>query len=470
MRHIRGQSRQQATLFPESLEDLIPAEHLVRVLDTFVEQLSLVDLGFSKAIPAATGRPSYDPSDLLKLYLWGYMNQVQSTRRLEHASLSNVEVMWLLNRLSPDFKTLADYRRDNPTGLQRVCSAFVQFCRGAEVFSGERVAIDGSKFGGQNARSKNVSARTLTKRLKQTEKKIAAYFVALDEADAQETEWASGPEDVKAALAALESQKEAIQAQLEAMTAAGETQVSYTDPDARKMLTGQGEWVVGYNVQTAVETDTHVIVHHEVEQEVTDRKQLAKVATRTQEVLEGEELEVVADAGYSNASEAAKCEAKGVKTYVPKQPGKNTHGDYYERSVFEYDEDKDSYRCPAGEVLTFRGESAKGERTYRRKSCAGCVLKPQCTSAQSRSVTRLRHESALQAMDARARAHPDIMKQRAATVEHPFGTLKQILKGGKFLTKGLSSVKAEMSLAVLAYNMKRLINLKGTDWMIKALA
>jgi transposase len=470
MGHIQGQSRSQVTLFPEALEDFIPADHPVRVIDAFVNQLALAELGFSKAVPAGTGRPPYDPSDLLKLYIYGYLNRSRTSRRLEQECRRNVEVMWLLNRLAPDFKTIADFRRDNKAGVRRVCAAFVQFCRSMELFRGERVAIDGSKFAGQNARHRNHGEAGLKKRLAGTEAKIEAYLRALDAYDAEEAAADHGAEDTRAALAALAVRRAQILEWLREMAASGEQQVSLTDADARKMRTGQGEWVVGYNVQAAVETDTHLIVHHEVTQACNDRQQLAPMAEQTQAVLGAESLEVVADMGYSNATAAAQCEAAGVITYVPRECGVNTHGEYFAKDAFSYDESADTYRCPAGETLCFRGQSAAGERSYRSRACAGCALKDRCTKAAYRTVTRHVHERALEAMDARARTHPAVMLERKTRAEHPFGTLKQILDGARFWTRGLPSVGAEMALAVLAYNLRRVLNMKGVNWMLVALA
>jgi len=470
MSYIRGQSRTQTTLFPEAIEDLIPADHPVRVIDAFVNQLPLVELGFDKAVPAETGRPPYDPADLLKLYIYGYLYRARSTRRLEQETRRNVEVMWLLNRLTPDFKTLADFRRDNAGALKRVGAAFVQFCRREKLFRGERVAIDGSKFAGQNARHRNHGEAGLRRRLAQTEAEVAAYLQALDAHDAEEAAAGAGTEDTRATLAELRARRDQILGWLRDMAARGEQQVSLTDADARKMRTGQGDWVVGYNVQAAVETEAHLIVHHAVTPACNDRQQLAPMAEQTQAVLGGGPLAVVADMGYSNATAAAQSEAAQITTYVPREPAMNPHGEYFAKDAFVYEETTDTYRCPAGALLSFRGQSAQGERSYRARACRDCALKKRCTGAAYRTVTRHVHERALEAMDARARGHPELMLERKCAAEHPFGTLKQILEGGRFWTRGLPSVGAEAALAVLAYNLRRVINLKGVHWMMTALA
>jgi transposase len=470
MSYIRGQSRTQTTLFPEAVEDLIPVDHPVRVIDAFVNQLPLAELGFDKAVAAATGRPPYDPADLLKLYIYGYLSRARSTRRLEQESRRNVEVMWLLNRLTPDFKTLADFRRLNPEPLKRVCAAFVQFCRREQLFRGERAAIDGSKFAGQNARHRNHGEAELRRRLAQTEAEVAAYLQALDAHDTEEAAAGAGSEDMPAALEKLLRRREQILGWLREMARRGEQQLSRTDADTRKMRTGQGHWVVGYNVQAAVETETHLIVHHEVTRACNDREQLAPMAEQTQAVCGGGALEVVADMGYSNASAAAQCEAAQITTYVPREPGVNPHGEYFAKCAFHYEEATDTYRCPGGARLHFQGQSAQGERSYRTRACRDCALKKRCTSAAYRTVSRHLHERALEAMDARARGHPEVMLERKCVVEHPFGTLKQILDGGRFLTRGLTSVGTEAALAVLAYNLRRVINRKGVRWMITALA
>ena len=469
MGYVRGVERQQGSLFPTAIEDLVPADHPVRVIDAFVAQLALGELGFDRALPKETGRPGYDPADLLKLYIYGYLHRVRTSRRLEQESQRNVEVMWLVNRLSPDFKTIADFRRDNGEPLKRVCAAFVQFCRQAQLFSGERVAIDGSKFAGQNARDRNYSEAQLQKRLLQTEEKIARYLRELDEQDAQQVGVTLDPEHTAAALQALSAQRAQIERWLAQLAERGESQVSVTDADARKMRTGQGEWVIGYNVQVAVDSEAHLVVHHEVTQQGNDRQQLAPMAEQTQAVLATAALEVLADTGYSNAEAALKCEAMGITTYVPREHSVNHHGPFFDKRAFVYDPHRDSYRCPAGEHLSFRGQSAEGQRSYRSSACGGCALKAQCTAAAQRTVTRHVHERALEAMDARARHHPQLMRQRKAIVEHPFGTLKWLLDGGRLLTHGLKSVATEMALAILAYNLRRVLNMQGTSWMLAAL-
>ena len=457
MAHVRGINRSQSSLFPESLDDFIGPDHVVRLIDGFVSTLDLVALGFAKAVPARTGRPPYDPADLLKLYIYGYMSHVRSSRRLERESQRNIELLWLLHRVSPDHKTIANFRRDNGEAIGKVTSAFVRFCRETSLL-GDLVAIDGSKFAASNALDRVVKRTEVARELE----RVKAYLEALEQADAAEVDLVEGVVDMAAATQALQALKQRgeLQALLAQMDEAGSEQLGLTDTDARKMpVTQGGGFQVGYNVQVAVDTQTHLIVHEAVSGAVVDRGQLKPMVEGIRRALAQEAFAVVADAGYSKADDAAHCEQRGIEAYVPREHGVNPHG-LFDKRAFVYEAEADRYRCPAGEYLHYRGTNTRDRmRQYRAASCSGCPLKAQCTRSRVRTVTRHEAEAALERMDRRARDNPHILRRRKATVEHVFGTLKSLIP--RFLMRGRVHVQTEISLAALAYNLKRMMVLRG---------
>jgi transposase len=466
--HIEGQSRHQATLFPETLDELIAADAPVRVVDAFVGMLNLQELGFSKAAPQRTGRPSYAPADLLKLYLYGYLNRVRSSRALERECRRNVEVLWLVNRLAPDFKTIADFRKDNRDAIRLMCRAFVQFCRGEGLFGGELVAIDGSKFAGQNSPDRVWTVQQLAKTAARLDERIAAYLAGLDSADAAETAPAAG--DAKAALATLQARRADIEQALLLMRAMEIGQVAVTDPDVRLMRGPHGV-VVGYNVQIAVDGSHGLIAHHAVTQETSDQNQLAAVALGAQEALAVERLEAVADAGYADAEQVKACDEAGVTAFVPHPRSVNPHGEFFAKSEFVYDPESDTYRCPAGNVLRFENASAKNQsRNYKAEGCATCTLKPRCTKAAVRRVSRHEHETTLDALAERMRQRPEAMTTRRSLAEHPFGIVKQMMGTARFLCRRLQAVAAEMALSVTAFNLMRAMRVLGVPAMLRRLA
>lgn len=468
--HIAGRSRAQATLFPETLEELIAADATVRVVDAFVDALDARALGFAKAVPARTGRPSYAPGDLLKLYLYGYLNQARSSRALERECRRNIEVLWLVNRLAPDFKTIADFRKDNRAALVLVCRAFVQFCRGEGLVGGALVAIDGSKFAGQNSPKRVWTAAQLEAKARRLDERIAGYLAGLDAADAAEAGAAPAAGGGRAALDALRARRADLAQALQLMQAMGMSQLTVSDPDSRLMRGPHGA-VVGDNVQTAVDARHGLIVHHAVTQDVSDQNQLAAVAAGAKEALAAERLEVVADAGYADAEQLAACEAAGVTAFVPHPRAVNTHGAFFAKAAFVYDAGHDTYRCPAGRVLRLRGVSAKKQaRHYRAESCAGCALKPRCTKAAARWLSRHEHEAVLDAVAERLRRRPEAMAQRRALAEHPFGIIKHLMGVPRLLCRGLAAVAAEMALSVTAFNLKRAVTLLGVPALRRRLA
>ena len=475
MGYVGGQSRGQAALFPVVLDDLVPPEHPARVIDAFVEGLDLAALGFSRAQAAATGRPPYDPGDLLKLYLYGYLNQVRSSRRLERECARNVELMWLLNRLAPDHKTIAEFRRLNAAAFKAVCRAFVRFCAEAKLIGGQWVAIDGSKFQAVASKRAVLTEKKLDEQLKAIDRQVQAYLEALDGADeAEGAEPRTDGEAVREALAKLRERQADAMTTKAVLAQLGYTQHVVGEAEARLMKTGDGRSTVAYNVQTAVDAENKLVVHHEVTNASNDLRRLLPMASEAKNALDSETLNVVADAGYSNAQQAKACEAAGIEPYVPAQRAVNNKdgGLYFDRSVFAYDAESDTYRCPAGEVLR-RKTICTPDRLihYTTSACGDCGLKPQCTGARQRYVTRHFEEDALERMRERLQRYPQAMALRRATAEHPFANLKhRVFGNARFLMRGLRGASGEMALAVLAYNFRRALNLLGCRSMQQRLA
>lgn len=468
MGYIQGEARGQGSLFPPSLEELVPEDHLVRVIEAYVARLDLQQLGFSKALPNKTGRPPYAPSDLLKLYLYGYFQRIRSSRRLEAECRRNIEVMWLLGRLSPDFKTIADFRKDNGAAFQATCRAFVQFCRQVGLISGQLVAIDGSKFQAVASQRKHLSLAKLKRQQARLEAQIARYLAELDEADRSEATEVVDRSAVKAALQQLEN-RHADNLTTQALMQ-GLEQFVVGEDEARLMRTHQGA-KVAYNVQSAVDGEHGLILHHALTQDGNDSQQLEPMAKAAQAVLEQTQLTVTADAGYSNGEQFQACDDAGITAYVPVNRGINNQGDdtpLFERDAFTYDAANDQYLCPAGKWLALKQVNGL-QRIYAvQGDCSGCPLKPQCTQAKRRHVTRHAHEAAFARMQQRMQAQPEMMVRRRSIVEHPFGNLKQwILGNGRFLLRQLQGARTEMALAVNAYNLKRAINVLGARRLIE---
>lgn len=462
MRHKQGKSRHQTTLFPESLDALLPADHPVRVIDAFVDILDLAQLGFAKAITRQTGRRPYHPGDLLKLYLYGYLNQVRSSRRLERESHRNIELLWLLNRLCPDFKTIADFRRENSSAIQKACREFVLFCREQKLFGAQLIAIDGSKFQAASSGRQMYTADQIAEQMQRVEMSIAVYLQALEQSEENEAQEEKDHLKTKAALAALLERKNKLQKVQEEMKEHRQRQGSITETEAHSMQHGTGQVLASYNVQTAVDSKHQLIVHHEVLQENNDTGQLYPMAHEAKEVLEAESLNVVADTGYSNGEQFHQCEQENIEAYVPPKRGSNTQGDYFEKTEFVYDGVTDSYCCPAGERLPRKTHSTKKKLIwYTTEKCTGCELKHQCTGAQKRWVSRHFYEKEFEEMERRIKNHPEMMKKRKAVVEPPFGTIKRMMGNPRFLCRGLKQVKSEMSLSVMAYNFLRVLNIWG---------
>jgi transposase len=475
MGYVSGQSRGQAALFPVVLDDLVPEDHAVRVIDAFVAGLDLAGLGFAKAEPAATGRPPYDPGDLLRLYLYGYLNQVRSSRRLERECGRNVEVMWLLNRLVPDHKTIAEFRRLNASPFKAVCRGFVRFCAEAKLIGGQWVAIDGSKFQAVASKRAVVTAAKLEEQLKAIDRQVQGYLESLDAADAAEGDAASGTDKraVREALAKLKERRADVASTKAILAELDESQHVVGEPEAKLMKTGQGASMVAYNVQTAVDAKNKLVVHHELTNEANDQRSLLPMALGAREAIKAEALNVVADAGYSNGQQAKQCEEAGITPYVPVQRAVNNTGEgiYFDRSAFAYDKGSDSFRCPAGETLKRKTIQTEARLVlYTTSACGGCALKAQCTGARQRWVTRHFEEEALERMHERLVRYPQAMALRRESAEHPFANLKhRILGDGRLLMRGLRGASGEMALAVLAYNFRRALNLLGANTMRRRL-
>jgi transposase len=473
-RFIEGASRNQSTLLPESLDDYISEDNPIRAVDVFVEQLDLAAMGFSGVVPAATGRPSYHPAVLLKIYIYGYLNQIQSSRRLERETQRNVELMWLSERLTPDFKTIADFRHDNGEAIRNVCRQFVELCRQLQLFSHAVVAIDGSKFKAVNAHDRNFTRGKLDKRMQQIDKCIARYLTAMDTADRQVPDIAEARTNrLNQKIATLKAQMtrlKEIQIELEHSPSG---QVSLTDPDARAMATSNSRGLVGYNVQTAVDAAHHLIVAHEVTNIGTDRRQLSNMAKQAKVAMATDELQVIADRGYYNGDEVVACESAGIVPIVskPMTSGAKAEG-RFDKEDFVYDAATGEYRCPAGSWLKWRFarmEDGHLINRYWSSDCPRCAIKAQCTPSDYRRVSRYEHEASLEAMQRRIDLHPEVMRVRRQTVEHPFGTIKYWMGARHFLTRTLDRVSTEMSLNVLAYNMKRVMQIIGVPGMIMAM-
>jgi len=473
--YIQGTAREQVLLFPEAIDEFIAQENPVRFIDEFVNSLELAEMGFTSTVLSSTGRPPYNPSDLLKLYLYGYLHKTRSNRKLEEETHRNLEVLWLLKKLTPDHKTIANFRRNNTSSLKSVCREFTALCHKEDLFGGDLIAIDGSKFRAANSKDRNFSREKLRKYIQRIDDKVDAYLKQLDEEDEKEKDIKTPTaEELKQKIETIKKRKRLYQSYQRTLEKENLPQMSLTDPDSRSMPTGGVGTDVCFNVQTAVDSKHHLIVHHDVVNEVTDVNQLAKMAIEAKAALGVQTLKVVADRGYYDGGEVKTCEDNHIHVYMNKpETSANKKRGLFEKNDFRYDPRKDAYRCPAGETLKYRSTCNEGGRLtryYVTSTCRRCRLRPQCTRGMDRRITRWEHESVLDRMKIRIRKHPEVLELRKQIVEHPFGTLKRWMDHGYFLMRGLRNVRAEFSLSVLAYNMKRAIKVLGTQKMIRALA
>ncbi|MCP3851107.1 MAG: IS1182 family transposase [Gammaproteobacteria bacterium] len=470
---IEGEARIQATLFPEILDDYITKENPIRIIDAFVDNRDLGNLGF-KAIPAKTGRPGYHPSTMLKLFIYGYLNRIQSSRRLERESGRNVELMWLLGRLSPDFKTIADFRKDNGKGIKNICRTFIDICRQMNMFTDAVVAIDGSKFKALNSKKNNYTPKKLKFHIERVEKHIDDYLKQMEVTDQAENKTAD-ERPVEEKITELKQKLSELKALEEQMNDAPDKQLSTTDPDSRLLKTQGMTRSVCYNVQTAVDAKNHLIVAHEVIN-TTDRGQLCMVGKQAQDALKNKELTVIADKGYFSGPDIKDAQDAGMITLVPKgdTSGSDKKG-IFNLSMFEYDAQKDVYICPADKELTYRFTGIErgmnnGKYFLDIMTCRACKLKSQCTnSSAQRRITRWEHQDSIDQMNELMEANPESMLIRKQTVEHPYGTIKCWMGATHFLTKRFKNVSTEMSLHVLAYNLKRMMSIFGPQELIAAM-
>jgi transposase len=473
-RFIEGEARSQSLLFPERLDEWIAEDNPVRVIDAFVEELDLKELGFEGAVPAETGRPAYHPATLLKIYIYGYLNRIQSSRRLEREAQRNVEVVWLTGRLMPDFKTIADFRKDNGSAIRKVCVRFVELCREMKLFTDAVVAIDGSKFKAVNNRDRNFTEQKIKSRMAHLEKAVKHYLDDLDRADRLPSSVPEARvERLQEKIAAIKLQMKQL-AQMKEQLPKAEGQISLTDPDARSMNSaGKGTGTVGYNVQTAVDTKNHMIVAHEVTNVGHDRSQLSEMSERAREAIGSKSLSALADRGYFSGEQILKCGQAGITALVPKPltSGGRAAGRFDKRD-FVYNAKRDEYRCPAGKRAIWRFTRVEDGLTIRRywsSACPKCPIKARCTPSDYRRISRWEHEQVLEAMQRRLDRRPEVSRLRRQTVEHPFATLKAWMGATHFLTKTLPKVRTEMSLLVLAYNLKRAMNILGVRPLLRAI-
>jgi transposase len=470
---IEGACRTQATLFPDRLDDYITDENDIRVIDAFIDSLELSNLGF-KTIPADTGRPAYHPSTMLKLFVYGYLNRVQSSRRLEREAGRNVELMWLLGRLAPDFKTIADFRRDNGKGIKNSCREFIGLCRQLNMFTDAVVAIDGSKFKAVNSKENNYTPKKLQFHIDRVEKHIDDYLQQLDDAD-KEAEKNADDTPVKEKITWLKKRLEELKALEVEVNNHPDKQLSTVDPDSRLLKTQGMTRAVCYNVQSAVDTKHHLIVAHEVTNK-QDRGQLCRMGKQTQVALDQKAITIIADKGYYSGQDIKDTQDAGMTPLVPKgdTSGSEKKG-IFNRSRFKYDVNQDVYICPANQVLPYRCTSLEHGLMLKRywafdPTCRACHLKSQCSnSKQPRRITRWEHEEQMDQMNELLSSRPDSMLIRKQTVEHPFGTIKSWMGATHFLTKRLENVNTEMSLNVLAYNLRRMMSILGSKNLITAM-
>ncbi len=476
-RFIEGVGRDQVTLLPECLDDFVCKENPVRVVDVFVDALDLVELGFGRTVSARTGRPGYHPSVLLKLFIYGYLNRIASSRRLEREAGRNVEVMWLTGRLVPDHKTIADFRRFNSIPIRKTCARFVELCRRMGVLDGACVAIDGSRFKAVNNRDRNFTAGKIKLRIAHLEDSAARYLEEMARTDRQEQSQAQAMkiERLQEKLSRVRQEVRRLEALATELPDTSDGQISVTDPDARSMATrGKGTGLVGYNVQTAVDTKAHLIVAHEVTNVGNDRAQLEPMARAAKVALKVDALEAIADRGYFSGMQLLACDKHRITPTVPRpDTSGNRKKGMFVKADFIYNTNQDVYICPAEKELTYRYTREEGglmQRRYWQNDCQYCDLKHQCTTGKERRIARWEHEHLIDEMYARMDERPDLMRTRRSTVEHPFGTLKAWMGSTHFLTRRFPNVRAEMALNVLAYNIKRMINMVGIPALIGAMA
>jgi transposase len=474
MSHIEGVSRSQTLLLPEAVDDYVGADNPVRFINAFVDELDLEKAGFERVHAKATGRPGYDPADLLKLYIYGYLNRVRSSRRLEAETHRNIEVMWLLRRLTPDFKTIADFRRDNRKAFRQVFREFVVVCRELDLFGRELLAVDGTRLKAVNNKDRNFTKAKLRRELTRSDERLARYLKELDEADQDDD---SGPgggsiDQLQEKIKAIKERRDQLLSYRAQLDESGEDQLSLTDPDARAMH-ATSRVGVGYNIQIAVDVKHKLIVEQQVHNKVSDLGLLTETAVAARQDLMVDQIDTVADKGYFKIEDIAACEAAGIVPYVPKpQRGSAVSNGFFAKDDFRYDAESDVYICPGNQRLEPRRNRKIrdiGLIDYTNPAaCKACKLRVRCTKGKFRRITRYEGEEVLDKMAVRLTARPEVLSQRRESVEHPFGSIKQWMGQKAFLMRRLDNVRAEFSLTALAYNIRRVITLLGIPAMIEA--
>ena len=466
MRYIQGSDRNQTILLPETVDEYIEEDSPVRFIDAYIDNLDFFKLNFTHSQTKDTGRKPYNPADLLKLYLYGYLNRIRSSRQLEKATHRNIELIWLMQRLQPDFKTIADFRKDNTQSIRAVCRDFTLLCRKLELFGGELIAVDGSKFKASNSNHRNFTKNKLTKLIKKIDAEIDSYLDDLDDGDEREKNVKQpSSEELKKKIEQLRKRKGKYQKLNSELDQSEEKQISLTDPDSRMMQSHQGK-DVSYNVQIVTDSKYKLIVTHEVTNACNDLHLLHPMASQAKEILEVEELDTVADAGYFERENIKKCHDDNINTYVPRPTrSHNKSLGLYTNTDFFYNVEQDTYQCPAGQTLTFRGyrvrkKSGIKEKKYTTHACYSCIQKTKCTrSKTTRYIYRWEHETVIEKLKQRVKENPDKINSRKGLVEHPFGIIKQSMGHHHFLMRGMNNVSAEMSLSILTYNLKRVLNI-----------
>lgn len=477
MRYIEGTSRSQMILFPETVDEYISDDNTVRFIEAYVNSLSMKELGFTHSEPKETGRKPYDPSDMLRLYIYGYIMKIRSSRGLENETYRNIELMWLMKRLHPDFKTIADFRKDNIESIRKVCREFTVFCKRLNLFGSELVAIDGSKFKAVNSKGKCYTRSYIRNELEEIDKAIEKYLKEIEQTDSKEKDLSKiRIEVLQDAIENMEKEKKEIEEMLKEIEAGDKSQVSKTDSDSRMMKTASGNYQVSYNAQIGVDSKHHMIIESEVTNDLNDIGCLSKMAQKSKESLGAEKLKVVSDSGYYSEKEINECQNANIEVYVAiPQRSSNENEGRYSLSQFTYEPDSDRYICPQNKEMTYRSTYTKGERSLRKyecSSCSWCEQKKMCTTSKgNRYIIRSEFEDTVEALRKRLKENKDILRKRSKLVEHVFGTMKAWLGyGGGFLLKGLKKVNGEFSLIAMVYNMKRAMRILGVQKLIESLA
>lgn len=465
MSFIEGDSRDQISLLPACVDDYVAPNTLVRVVDAFVASLDLAELGFTRAVAASTGRPGFQPSDMLRLYIWGYLNQVRSSRHLERACVRDLEALWLMRRLAPDYRTIAAFRHDNPEAIVAASAAFVEFCREQGLVGGRIVALDGTKMRAVASPKNIAGAERLARDIAHTEKEIAYYLDRLDIIDETVAQGFDNQplhrESFTVAIASLNRRRDRLLRRQQELDHRAEKVLVFGEPESKPMGYGRAPKMPSYNLQSVVDVQSGLIVHHDVYNDANDSHLLHPVSVAAKKVLEVDQIQVLTDGGYSNAEEVARCEREGIEVAAPIKRGA-MNSDHFRPVQFIYDDSSDTIRCPAGQTLRPSGLHTRNRAIrYRTSACPSCSLKPRCTPGAQRTIHRLVDQSALDRMEARVYADPSLMTIRRCTVEHPFGTIKRMSGGGRFLTRGLRAVKAEAALSILAFNILHAVNAFG---------